>query len=409
MNIPKKGLYYDKLVWFLILIVFVLFRFTLVIGHEVAYFGFLGMLLFALYIIHNRCRIVFRWTFYYMYMIAFTVFAYLSSLWALQPRYTVGRGNTLLIITFVMFVIMLNVYKGENVRNLLKIAMIGGYIVCLIAILFYGYRNILLAIASSVRLTNGLININDFGMCAAYSLLINMYFIVATKKIGFYTIFSIPAIAILLASESKKAILIIGIGFFLFYILRSQRKGNILKKLLKGIGTIILFALITFFLMQLPALSGIKERFVLMINGFLKGVNSDSSTLARLDLVKIGLQIFSEHKLLGIGINNAQFVVEKIYHRENYYLHNNFIELLADGGIVGFTLYYSIFLYFIIQFWKNRDFSNDEFNICFVLIIVNLVLDYGAVSFLDRGTYFYFLIYYLQVMQMKRNRLYIYL
>jgi len=342
-------------------------------------------------------------------MIAFTVFAYLSSLWALQPRYTVGRGNTLLIITFVMFVIMLNVYKGENVRNLLKIAMIGGYIVCLIAILFYGYRNILLAIASSVRLTNGLININDFGMCAAYSLLINMYFIVATKKIGFYTIFSIPAIAILLASESKKAILIIGIGFFLFYILRSQRKGNILKKLLKGIGTIILFALITFFLMQLPALSGIKERFVLMINGFLKGVNSDSSTLARLDLVKIGLQIFSEHKLLGIGINNAQFVVEKIYHRENYYLHNNFIELLADGGIVGFTLYYSIFLYFIIQFWKNRDFSNDEFNICFVLIIVNLVLDYGAVSFLDRGTYFYFLIYYLQVMQMKRNRLYIYL
>lgn len=401
----SKALNYGKITWLIILIVFILFRFTLVLGYEAVYFGVLGILLFALYAIYNRGKIKISWTLYHTYMILFTAFSYLSSMWALRPEYTVGRGNTLLIITFVMFMVMLNVKNADNVKSLLKIAMIGGYIVCAIAFLYYGYRNILLAISSSIRLANDLININELGMCAAYSLLINLYYIVDTKKIGLSSILAIPAICILLASESRKAILIVGIGFFLFCVLRSQGRGNVVKKFIKGLGTFFGFSLLVFALIQLPVFSGLRERLMLMINGLLTGMNSDTSTLVRLDLIQIGLNLFSEHKLLGIGINNAQFVVEGIYHRENYYLHNNYVELLADGGLVGFSLYYSIFAYFLIVFWNKRNFADDEFNICFTLLVVHLVMDYGMVSFLDRGTYFYLLIYYLKIAQMKSEKL----
>lgn len=382
------------LTWFIILITFIMFNFVPLIGYEVVIFATLTILTFFAMIIEFRGRILVRWTVYHSYLLLFVFFIYLSSRWALRPEYTVGRGNTMLITSLVMVVISVYFIDIVSVDPLLKIAMWGGYVVSIIGIIYYGPKNIILFINEGVRLTitESFININDLGMCATYAIIINIYYIF-NKQNGWYTIFSIPALLITFASGSRKAFVILVVGVIALSILKNYKTKNIAKRTIKIIASIISLLLILLFISKLSVFEPLMERMQFVVNGILTGQNSDYSTLTRLNLITIGQQIFQQHPVLGIGINNSQFIVEGIYHRENYYLHNNYIELLADGGIVGFVIYYWIFLYLFISLIKNRDFADLEFDICLLLLIIHLLMDIGSVSFLNRTTYFYLLIF----------------
>ena len=85
-------------------------------------------------------------------------------------------------------------------------------------------------------------------------------------------------------------------------------------------------------------------------------------------------------------------------------LTNNFIELLADGGIIGFALYYSIYAFLLIRFIMIRDFRNQQFNICATLLVVNLIIEYGAVTYIYKHTYMFLMMFMLQYEQSKNSR-----
>ena len=113
-------------------------------------------------------------------------------------------------------------------------------------------------------------------------------------------------------------------------------------------------------------------------------------------MVQIGMNLFKQHPFLGVGMDNAKIYTEPAFGVANYYLHNNYVELLADGGMVGLAVYYSIYAVILVKLWKNRDFTTGEFNIVFLILILRLILDYGMVSYESKNTYFYLLIFYLE-------------
>lgn len=76
-----------------------------------------------------------------------------------------------------------------------------------------------------------------------------------------------------------------------------------------------------------------------------------------------------------------------------YYLHNNYVEKLACLGLVGIVIYYSIFIYALYYLLKNIKYRDSEYNICLILLIINLIIDYGVVSYYDKATHIYIIIY----------------
>ena len=90
-----------------------------------------------------------------------------------------------------------------------------------------------------------------------------------------------------------------------------------------------------------------------------------------------------------------------LFYGNAHYLHNNYMEMLACGGIVGFLIHYWIYVYLLRVYIKNFKHHEKEFNICFVLLIFKLIMDIGAVSYYSKTTYFYLLLFIMGVTKIK--------
>lgn len=84
------------------------------------------------------------------------------------------------------------------------------------------------------------------------------------------------------------------------------------------------------------------------------------------------------------------------------YLHNNYVEMLVDGGLIGFIIYYSIYIKLIINLIKNKAKGDRFIAISLVMVALMLISEYGSVSYYEKNTYFYFMILYLEIEIVRR-------
>ena len=113
----------------------------------------------------------------------------------------------------------------------------------------------------------------------------------------------------------------------------------------------------------------------------------DKSISDREYLSAIALQLFKQKPVLGWGCDNVRSYLISIGFRLEVYAHNNYLELLADYGIIGFVLYYSFYVKAIFQAIKNG--LDDKYDkLIFVVLLVCMVMEYGSVNY-QRNTYLY--------------------
>ena len=91
--------------------------------------------------------------------------------------------------------------------------------------------------------------------------------------------------------------------------------------------------------------------------------------------------MFYEKPILGYGINNF---VSKIGQRIGVwtYAHNNYYEILADLGIVGFLIYYSYYIYLmasLFRAWYKG--CGSLVKLMIVLLGAIMICEYGLVSY----------------------------
>lgn len=69
---------------------------------------------------------------------------------------------------------------------------------------------------------------------------------------------------------------------------------------------------------------------------------------ARSELINLGIEWFQTKPFLGHGINNFRALSNESesFRGDNFYAHNNYIEILVDLGIIGLILYY--YIYYVI-------------------------------------------------------------
>lgn len=339
----------------------------------------------------------------YVFVLFFVVFILLSALWAMESSAAIEDAKRFLIILPSIAMIYITFEYEDNVDPLIDIVLWGGYIVMIYSFFALGgiveVFNMLLTGYRPNEET--FINVNLLGMLGAVVVILQAYKMVYDKKFG-SAIFLIPTILVIALSQSKKAIIMLLIGVLLVVFSKYISRKNGLKII--KISVLISVMLVIFnYALNLEIFTGLRDRFEDMFSTM-----SDSSegvgesTWERMKFIEIGMAQFWETPILGVGIGSSSALLAEKFGRYTY-LHNNYVELLACGGIVGFIIYYSMYVYLISNLIKYRKHDVARTNLFLVLIIVLLFADYGFVSYNVKFQFFYLMMMFMHVDHLKRK------
>lgn len=336
---------------------------------------------------------------FHLYMLLFAVFSLLSSFWAFSPEHAIGKGVTILEL-LISFSLLYAAYYHANIERLLRIIMWTGFLLAIYAIFYYGLDYFQQAIAAEDRLENEFANVNTLGMVCSTSILISFYYFKQRKDyIGL--LFCAPALLVVAASGSRKALvtLVLGIVYLTIFQQNSDRKKNN-KKILKVFGSLLLLGLFVIIIFESGLFTGSLNRFDGLIASFTGGEDADSSSMIRAYFRELGFLQFLSTPILGIGMDNAYILAYKATGRDCY-LHCNYAELAANGGIVGLGLYYWIYIKILVKEYKYRKYDK-HIAIIILVILLQLIMDYGVVSYYSKETYFLLMVAMLHMNKLNR-------
>ena len=338
---------------------------------------------------HGIIRVEF--SYFHTYILVFGFFCLASSLWAQSPELAISKGIDIIEIFIIMLIVSICFQQVDSVDSILKAIMWGYYAVILYEIVFYGWDYFVTVMKESTRVTSELLNSNTLGMCAAFAIMINLYLLLS-KKISLWTVTLLFfGMVVVIASGSRKALVSLFLGIFLFFLVRSLRKNQQTLPLFRFLIALPVVAFIGYQILRLPIFSGIMKRMEGMFN-IVFGGTVEKSAMIRMSLVQLGLELFKQHPLLGVGIDNPRLYTYEVV-GETYYLHNNYMEILSSGGIVGFISYYWMYVKLLISYIRRRDFDDLQYCICFVILILLLIMDYGMVSYYSKSTYIFLFLF----------------
>lgn len=321
-------------------------------------------------------------------LMAFLVYCVLSYLWALDSDLVISRTKVLFFSTALIFLLTNLFVKEGGYDRFINLYWIMGLLLSILYILRFGVSGIKNFIVSGVRLGRGEalflgLNPNTIGMDCAFAGVISFYFFfIKRKKAAIWALAPIAFIVIATGSRKGLFVLFFGLMMILFFLQIHKEKAALpilFKLLLIAVGLIALINLI----LQFPGMEKAREQYMGLVNALIGNEEEvDGSTQIRGNMVAIGWEQFLRAPLLGIGLDNAKIINYQYIHFYGY-LHNNYIELLVDGGLVGFVIYY---LFYTIVIIKHVNRLNDKDPIVYIsltLLILRLITDWGRVSYFD--------------------------
>jgi len=330
--------------------------------------------------------------------VIFTCYAFLSTLWSINPEMAFERSVTLLLISFNIFYF----YNFASSKDGLKYALWGVVAISLVNSLVsfnffpFSYDNLW----NNYRYQGLSINSNLLAIYVSTSIVAS--YMLLSFKLAPYQLFALflnlfsthYVVFITLSRKGLFLAFLFSLFFFIKYystIKKSNQKINTLMVLPITL-LILLFAFSTlatqiqfdFFSIQ----ERLRDRMLSLI------YLDDGSAIYRLYYFRQGLDIFFENPLFGIGINQYQVVIGD-------YSHSNLIEMLSCLGLVGFVSYYSLHVNLIMEL---KNFKSEKF-IFFSIILSFIALDIGLVSYYLKYYILFLLILSIYLEKKENNEL----
>lgn len=337
----------------------------------------------------------------HLFMAVFLFAAILSILPARDKSLSISMCAALVKLFISTSVLYYAYSDRKSVDSLIRVVMATGYSLVVAAVVFYGPTEIIQILTSdNVRIENEMINSNSLGMAAAASIIITVYQLLNQKGHVIGLIFAAFAIVMIAATSSRKALVMLGLGIAILVIHRIMVLDDRKKKMRWLYASLGLLVLACAALAFLPMFRGVRYRMMGLAGGLFGFGVADHSTIVRQQYVDIGIKIFKDAPILGMGIDNPRLVVNELFGK-NQYLHNNFVELLAGTGLLGTVAFYSMDVYFALCFRKLYRKKDSELMLCILLAVCLLVMDFGKVSYYYKESYFYLLIIFLKIEQLQ--------
>lgn len=360
--------------------------------------------IFSISIIANNGITKFSIKPFHLFILLFALFCMFSSSWATYPKDSFQKGITIIKILICMTILEMYYSKFNSIKNIINAVMWAGFVVVFYAIIYYGLDRIKFTLASGSRLESSFANINLIAIAASISILIMVYniFFIEKKRI-YLVVFAIPSIIMVAASGSRKALMLSILGVVMIVLFRYTTRSFFIT-LFRWVllSSILLIVLVS--ILSLPIFSNVNQR----MNGLISLITNtgvvDHSAWIREQYIHFGIIQFTKTPFIGIGIGNSHFITIQVEGLATY-LHNNYVELLACGGIIGFTIYYCIYIYLFYSIFKLRKYKSDYTLLCVILMIILLIMDYGMVTYYSKITYFYFLVFFMEVQLLKKRKI----
>lgn len=390
----------EKCIWLLTLFLFSSFLiFDTYTWGKYAFFVASALVMLLSAVIHEGV-IRIRPDAFHGFLIFFILYVAMTALWAIKPSDATEKAITLIQILLCASMLFIHYDRENNIRSLLNAVMWSGYVVTLYAIAVYGLDS-MLASAQDVRLDNRFANTNFIAMAAALSCVLQWHELTEKRNI-WSAVLMIPAVVLITATQSRKALVFLGAGILGIYIMRMTREKGMAKKIIKLITYVVVGYAAVYLLLQLPIFDGSMERMRGLLAFWSDSGEADHSTVLRNDMVSLGIHFWKQNPLAGIGIGNPH-ILAKEYVDFDSYLHNNFVEMLCGGGLVGFALYYGMFIYLVVCLFKYRKADYDAFSMGFIWLGLILIMNYGMVTYYSKLQWYYLAVHFLNVSQMRRK------
>lgn len=383
-----KKLTIHNIIW----VMFVFYLFTIIaFGDRVEYFRYSNITFvvligfMALYAVRTSLVVPID----LFLFLPFLIFSFLSIAWSYVPDVTLQRSITLLRLFVLLVVMAFYLYKSKQTEYFIYGIALAGVIILLYVFSFYGFSGLRQMIDEGIRVGGEFVNSNTLAIYLSFSAVIFFYLFLDRRR-WYFILLVIGLVVVIATTGSKKGLLDLAVGFILVTGF-NQKSSNGVKRLFKWIVGITIGAVILYFLWQSPLFATVRDRYDVMFR-FLTGSGSriDYSTRERQIMLVAGWQQFQRTPIVGIGIGASGYLTT-IALGNNTYLHNEYIELLSTGGIIGFLLQFVPIVLILVRNWKYRTISRSA-QLCSILLVIYLVNGIAAVQYFSKLTYVIFAI-----------------
>lgn len=183
-------------------------------------------------------------------------------------------------------------------------------------------------------------------------------------------------VAFCMLSSTRKVIL--GLAACAVLLMAYKNKVKPLKLIIGFFAMVAILAGVVHLVFTVPELQQtVGYRFESMVSALL-GNGSDASMNERDNLRNYALELFMDNKAIGIGTEEFRVYAYSLFGRF-LYSHCNYTELLCNNGIIGFALYYAIYILVIVESFRHNNRSIRAFTLCSCATLI--VLDYSQVSY----------------------------
>lgn len=287
-----------------------------------------------------------------------------------------------LVLNFIMtYSIVQYIYMTNDIPRILRITEHGFFTTAFVVVLLS------LGTITQGRLGGGTeMNSNALAILCVYGFVLSMYLrknnMLTTGVYWFRVAFYMLAV---LLTGSRKGVIMIVLAIVVVQVALERRK--IFKNILIGVGVATGFYILIMNVKFLYNIIGVRVEN--LINLLTDGSTRDGSLLSRQTLIEIGLKYIKEKPWTGYGydcfklISGVNGTGNVGAGEAGYYSHNNYIELLVGGGIIGFVLYYIPIAYLLGRLLKGN-----RYNVCMpyllAILVSKLSIEYAFVSCFGR-------------------------
>ena len=308
------------------------------------------------------------------------------------------------IITLLQLVIFFITGYLIILRGNIKIEHIFATIIISVTfVLIFGifHREQPSVIVSFNRLSATAGNPNILAVFGSFAFIFVLYLLSLAKK-RFYklilTALQLMIITGIVITESRKGLIVLPLSIIIYFFINNYRKifesGYKIKKFLRFGLYFLILIIIIFTGFQILKNTEYYDRFEMMtryldIAGESEGIRTlDFSVYQRQQFIKYGFQMWKDNPVGGVGLGNFRNNINKYWSLSSRtYAHNNYIQLLATTGVLGFLVYYSLYLFLFMKLFniknqfrlKERD--SKLIDIFITLIIVLVIIEFAMVSY----------------------------
>lgn len=336
---------------------------------------------------------------YNVIFFTFIIYSIFSIIYSGHKQSSISMGVELLINFLISLGVAFNIRIQDNdekaiiiIRKLMDAFVLGVFVITLYLLIFnLPYLGRWERLGQTLYLNYGSYMVYSYCEIISITYLIwNIFFSdINIKNNKFKIIILITQIIGALVSGTRKSLLCPIIFLFIYIVFKYKKK---IFKLLFYLIISLVFIFIGYKIMMsnTTLYNRIGIRIESMVQSITQKTTEEGSINERTLLRSLSMKAFKENPIIGYGLHAFRY-----YSLNNsgpfLYAHCNYTEILADLGIIGFSLYYISYIFLLYLAFKNRK-SKKLSLIIIAFLLMNLIADYSTVSYYR---HYYLIIYFI--------------